>query len=493
MGVSLYTSRIVLNTLGVVDFGIYNVVGGVVVMFSFLNSSMSSATQRFLSFELGKSNSEKLSKVFRMSVNIHAIIAVAIFTLAETAGLWFLNTKLNIPGDRMEAANCVYQFSILSFIVTVISVPYNAMIIAHERMKIYAYISILEVILKLSIVFVLVWFGYDKLKMYAIFVFLVSLIIWVFYSSYCKRNFKESNFRFYWEHGLYKTMMTYAGWNLFGNLAGVAIGQGINLLLNIFFGPVINAARGIAFQVNGAINAFVVNFQMAINPQIIKSYASDKKKHMQQLIVYGSKYSYFLLFFITLPIILEADFILKLWLKIVPDYTVLFCRLVLVNSLIDCISGSLMTAAQATGKIVKYQSVVGGVLFLILPISYILLKIGLPPQVTLYVSITISILALFSRLVIISPLVNLSISTFLRLVLIKILLISGLSVIFPLIIKFLIAKELIQFFAVSICSSISVAISVYFIGLKKEEKVYFNNFGRQIMLSNKTNLIDLNF
>jgi len=218
MGVSLYTSRIILNTLGIEDFGIYNVVGGVVIMFSFLNSSMSSATQRFLSFELGKDNYAQFKKVFSMSVNIHAIIAIVIFILAETLGLWFLNAKLVIPSARMEAANWVYQFSILSFMVTVMSVPYNATIIAHERMKVYAYVSIVEVILKLIVVFALVWLGYDKLKMYAVLIFFVAVFVWIIYRLYCKRNFNETKYKFLWEQSLYKTLLNYAGWNLFGNM-----------------------------------------------------------------------------------------------------------------------------------------------------------------------------------------------------------------------------------------------------------------------------------
>lgn len=475
MGVSLYTSRIVLNTLGIEDFGIYNVVGGVVMMFSFLNSSMSSATQRFLSFELGKNDYAQLKKVFSMSVNIHAIIALAIFILAETIGLWFLNIKLVIPLERLEAANWVYQFSILSFMVTVMSVPYNSTIIAHERMKIYAYVSIVEVILKLLIVFALVWLGFDKLKMYAILVFSVAALIWIIYRTYCKRNFTETSYQFLWEKSLYKTLMNYAVWNLFGNVAAVTFNQGINIMLNIFFGPAINAARGIAYQVNGAINGFVSNFQMAMNPQIVKSYASDNREYMHQLIFQGAKYSFFLLFFISLPILLETEIILKIWLKVVPEYTIIFTRLVIINVLIDCISGPLMTAAQASGKIKVYQAVVGSLLLLILPISYLFLKLGLPPQITLYVSISISIIALLARLRIISPLVNLSIIKFTKYVIVPVLLITIVSTIFSLTIKFSINNELLQFFAVCIASVFSVTLSIYWIGLRKTEQIFMRN------------------
>lgn len=485
MGISLYTSRIVLNTLGVKDFGIYNVVGGVVLMFSFLNSSMSSATQRFLSFELGKKNFEQLKKVFSMSVNIHAIIAVVIFVLAETIGLWFLNAKLNIPAERMNAVNWVYQFSILSFIITVLSVPFNATIIAHERMKVYAYVSIVEVILKLIIVFVLVGSGFDKLKMYSVLVFCVAVLIWLIYKTYCKRNFTETNYQFFWEKSLYKTLMNYAGWNLFGNVAAVTFNQGINIMLNIFFGPAINAARGIAYQVNSAVNGFVINFQMAMNPQIIKSFASGETKYMHQLIYQGAKYSFFLLFALTLPILLETEIILKLWLKIVPEYTVIFTRLVLINVLIDCISGPLMTAVQASGKIKFYQSVVGGLLLLILPLSYLFLTLGFPPQVTLYVSIFISVIALFSRLRIIGPLVNLSIRKFAQYVLGRVLLVVLVSSILPIIVISGIDSGVIRFFTVCIVSLISITLTIYWIGLRNTEQIFMKDKFRQLISHTK--------
>jgi len=482
MGVSLYTSRIVLNTLGVEDFGIYNVVGGVVIMFSFLNSSMSSATQRFLSFELGKGDYAQLKKVFSMSVNIHAVIAIAIFILAETIGLWFLNTKLNIPEGRMEAANWVYQFSVLSFMLTVMGVPYNATIIAHERMNVYAWVSIIEVVLKLAIVFALVWFGVDKLKLYAVLVLGVTIVTWTIYRFYCKQHFAESKYRFAWDKSLFKTLMNYAGWNLFGNVASVAYNQGINIMLNIFFGPVINASRGIAYQVNGAVSGFVSNFQMSMNPQIVKSYAANDIKYMHQIIFQGAKYSFFLLFILSLPILLETEIILKTWLKIVPEYTVIFTRLAIINVLIDCVSGPLMTAAQASGRIKKYQAIVGGLLLLILPVSYLLLKLGFPPQSTLYVSISISVIALFARLFIISPLVNLSILTFVRSVIFRVLLVAGVAVLFPLIVKQSIGNEFIQFFVVCISSVLSVVLSIYWLGLRVEEQLFMKNKASVLLL-----------
>jgi O-antigen/teichoic acid export membrane protein len=483
LGVSLYTSRVVLKSLGVVDYGIYSVVGGVVIMFSFLNTSMASATQRFLTFELGKNDFEQLKKVFSMSLNIHVIIAITILILAETIGLWFLNSKLNIPLERMNAANWVYQFSILSFVVTVFSVPYNAVIIAHERMNVFAYVSVIEVTLKLLIVFSLVWFGYDKLKMYAILIFIVSIVIFSIYRIYCKRNYLETKYRFIWDRTLYNILLNYAGWNLFGNIAGIAMGQGVNILLNIFFGPVINAARGIAFQVNGAINGFVSNFQIALNPQIVKSYATNDKKYMHQLIFQGSKYSFFLLLILAMPILLETELILGWWLNTVPEYTVLFCRLVIINTLIDAISGPLMTAAQATGKIKKYQAVVGGLLLLILPLSYMFLKMGFDPQITLYVSITISTIALYARLWMLRFLINISIKKFFKEVIIIIIIVAFFSVILPLGLKLKLKEGFNSFLIIGITSVFSTCISIYFIGLTKQEIQFLKT--RKIALKTK--------
>lgn len=482
MAISLYTSRVVLNTLGVNDYGIYNVVGGVVTMFSFLNSSMSSATQRFLSFELGQNNIPKLQKVFSMSVNIHVLIALIIFILAETLGLWFLNNQLNIPEARVEAANWVYQFTILSFMVTVAGVPFNASIIAHERMNIFAYISIADVTLKLLVVFILQWLGFDKLKLYAILVFGVTFLVSFIYWLYCTHNFKNQRYSFHWDHSLFKTLINYAGWNLWGQAASVTLNQGINILLNIFFGPAINAARGIAYQVNGAVNGFVSNFQMAMNPQIVKSYASDDQKYMHSLIFRGSKYSFFLLLIISVPLLIETETILFWWLQVVPEYTVLFCRLILTNALIDCISGPLITSALASGKIKKFQFMVGCLLLVVLPVSYLLLKMGFPPQATLFVSIVVSIIALFTRLWIISPLVNLSIFTFIKSVLLRIIPVSILSILLPLLMEFSIDHVVARFFAVCIASILSTSICIYTVGLRKDEQLFIKEKINQVLL-----------
>ena len=481
MAVTLYTSRIVLNTLGVEDFGLYNVVAGFVIMFGFLSNAMSSGTQRFLSFEIGREDYIQLRKVFSMSVNIHFIIAFVILLLAETIGLWFVNTQLTIPPERMVAAQWVYHFSVLTMMVNVVSVPYNAIIIAHERMNVFAGVSIAEVSLKLLIVFMLQWFGFDKLKFYAVLMFSVALIIRLIYGIYCKYKFKETKFRLFWDKPLFKRLMSYAGWNLWGNAAGAIMGQGVNILLNIFFGPVVNAARAIAYQVNGAVNQFVGNFQMAMNPQIIKLYASDNLQQMHQLIFRGAKYSFFLLFIMSLPIFLETEIILRLWLKTVPEYTVVFTRLIIVNILIDSISGPLMTAAQASGRIKLYQSVVGGLLILNLPISYLFLKLGFAPQITIYVSICVSIVALFARLKIINPLVNMKIREYMNAVIFRIIPVVLIAFIPPFLIYYSLEGNFVRLLLTVTISILSVLTTIYYLGLSKTEQQFMNSKVKQLI------------
>lgn len=479
MLVSLYTSRVILNTLGVEDFGIYNVVGGFVTMFAFLNSAMASATQRFLSFEIGRKDFVQLRNVFSMSVNIHFIIAFVILLLAETVGLWFVNTQLTIPPERMNAAQWVYQFSILSMMVSIVSVPYNAIIIAHERMNVFAWVSIAEVSLKLLIVFMLQWFGFDKLKLYAVLVFSVSLIIRLIYGVYCKYNFKESKFRFFWDKPLFKTLMSYAGWNLWGNASSVLYGQGINVLLNIFFNPAINAARAIAYQISNTANQFVHNIQIAMNPQIVKSYASGELKYMHRLIFQGAKFSFYMLLILALPILLETQTILKLWLKMVPEYTVIFTQLIIINILIDSFSKPLMTAAQATGRIKVYQIVIGSLQMLIIPLSYIFLKFGYEPQITLYISITISTIALYTRLVILWKLISLDIKSFFFEIILKSLFIAFISVAPLAVLKYLMEESLLRFFLISVVGFLCTLFSIFIFGLKNNERQFLFKLVKQ--------------
>ncbi|MGL4583180.1 MAG: oligosaccharide flippase family protein, partial [Flavobacterium sp.] len=324
MGVTLYTSRVVLQQLGISDYGIYSLVGGIVAMLGFFNAAMSSATQRYLSFDIGKGDEQKLRKTFSATLTIHILIAVLALILAETIGLWYINYKMVFPDDRLYAVNVVYQFSILTFLLAIVQVPYNALIIARERMKVYAYVSILEAGLKLAIVFILI-LGEDKLILYSILIFVVAFVIRMIYQLYCQRQFKESKYRFEYDKEYFGELLAYSGWNLFGNFAAVARGQGVNMVLNLFFGTVVNAAYGITMQIQGAVQMFVTNFQMAVNPQIIKSFASGDKERMFNLVFQSSKFSYFLILLIVGPLVFNIDFILELWLGEVPQATNVFC------------------------------------------------------------------------------------------------------------------------------------------------------------------------
>ena len=410
--VTLYTSRVVLNVLGVEDFGIYNVIGGVVTMMAFLSGAMSSATQRFLSFELGKGDVNQYSNVFKMSINIHLLIILIVVLLAETIGLWFINNKLVIPVERLAAANLIFHYALFSFCCTIMSVPYNAAIISHEKMKAFAYISIIDVILKLLVAFLLVRISNDKLESYGFMLAVVSFITCFCYYLYSRSHFPETKFGVYWDKGLFLTLFGYTGWNLFGNLSSVATNQGINIVLNIFFGAIVNAARAIAFQVNAAIFGFISSLLMSINPQIIKSYAKNDVSYMHELIFAGARYTFFLLLLLSLPVIFETQSILGLWLGEAPEYADLFIKLVLVESCIMCFSGTLMTAAQATGKIKLYQTIVGGLQLCNIPLSIAFLKIYSSPFIVCYISISISILALILRLIFLKLLIGLSISDF---------------------------------------------------------------------------------
>ena len=376
MAVTLYTSRVVLNVLGVEDFGIYNVVGGIVVMFSFLNGAMATSTQRFLSFSLGKNDQEQVARVFSMSMTTHISIALIVLLLAETFGLWIFYRYLNIPPERMGAAQWVYQLSVLTFCISIIRVPYNAGIIAYERMSFYAYISIVEVCLKLGMVILLQYLGSDKLILYALLMALTTGIVTFIYKLYCCKTFSVCRYHYFWDKHLYKELISFSGWSLFGSAANVGVQQGINILLNVFFGVVTNAALGIANQVSSAVSQLVGNFQTAFNPALVKSYASGDYSYFVRLIFQTSRFSYFLLFIIALPLYLCMPFVLKVWLDIVPEYTVVFCRWMLVFVLIDAVSAPLWISVQAIGKIRSYQLLMSALIFLNIPLSWLLLRLG---------------------------------------------------------------------------------------------------------------------
>lgn len=397
MAVGLYTSRIVLNVLGLSDYGVYNVVGGIITMVSFLNVAMVQASQRFLSFELGTGSLERLNTVFCTSVNIHFVICVIAVLIGETVGLWFVNSKLVIPEGRMVAANWVYQASILTFVVGVMSVPYNSSIVAHEKMSAFAYISILEVILKLVIVYLLLVIPFDKLIAYSILMVLVSVGMRLCYTVYCKKHFEECTYHFIFDKKLSLEMFSFAGWSVFGNLGFSFKDQISNIIVNLFFGPAVNAARGIGMHVASLVNTFATNFTMAINPQITKQYAAGNLETSRQLVYTSSRYSFYLLSLVSIPLIINIGYILKLWLGIVPEYTSQFVVLSLLTSLLYVLSGSVTTAIQATGKIKWFQIGICVIMLSELPVAWILLEFGLPPYSVMWPSIATYLISIIFR------------------------------------------------------------------------------------------------
>ena len=475
MLVSLYTSRVILNALGITDYGIYNVVGGVVAMFSLLSGSLSSAVTRFLTFELGKNDLKQLKKVFSISITIHIALAAIILIVAECVGVWFLNNKMNIPKERILAANWVLQFSILTFIIKIISVPYNASIIAHEHMKAFAYVSIIEVSFKLLVAFLVVWLPFDKLIIYAFMLAIVALLIRLIYGIYCKRQFEECSYHFTYDKNLIKKMTGFAGWNFIGASSSILRNQGVNILLNLFCGPAVNAARGITMQVNSAINNFATNFMMAINPQIIKSYASREHHYMMTLIFQGARLSFYLLFFLSLPVLIETEQILTLWLKQVPEHTINFVRLILIFTLIESLSGTMITAMSATGKIRNYQLVVGGLQTLNFPISYIFLKIGFNPEITYLIAISISVCCFISRLWMLRGMIQLSIKNYIKNVLSNVMIVSFLSLLAPALLYYILTPGIFRLLLVSFIAAISTLSVMYFIGCSAHERNFINS------------------
>lgn len=474
MTVSLYTSRVVLNALGVEDFGIYNVVGGVVAMFTVLSGTLSAAISRFITYELGKKNQENLNKIFSSAVTIQLGLVGIIILLAESIGIWFLNVKMNIPETRMEAANWVFQFSILTFAINLISVPYNASIIAHEKMSAFAYISILEAIGKLTIAYLIVVSPMDKLIFYAILMCIVALIVRFTYGNYCKRHFSECTYHFIWDKQLLKQMFCFAGWNFIGASSAVLRDQGGNIVINLFCGPTINAARGIAFQVNTAINQFVANFMTALNPQITKSYAAGNKEYMMTLLFQGARLSFYMLLLLSLPILVNTHYILELWLKIVPEHAVLFVQLVLIFAMSESISQPLITAMLATGKIRNYQIIVGGLQMMNLPISYLLLRGGFFPEIVIITAICISQCCLAARLILLQGMIGISIRKYLQKVYFNILIVSICAIILPFISTQYIEETFIGFIIISLITVICTISSIYLIGCNHQERQFIH-------------------
>lgn len=474
MGVSLYTSRIILANLGVEDYGIYNVVGGVVAMFTMISGSLSSAISRFITFELGKGNQERLNTIFSTSVIIQVLIGIIIAILVETVGVWFLANKMVIPADRLVAAKWVLQFSLITLIINLISIPYNAAIIAHERMSAFAYISIIEASGKLAIAYLITISPIDKLIFYAILMCLVALIVRMVYGIYCKRHFEECKFRWVFDKHLLKEMFGFAGWNFIGSSSVLLRDQGVNILLNMFGGPAVNAARGISMQVMNAVTQFSANFMTAINPQITKSYANDDREYLMTLIFQGARLSFYMLLILSLPILLNTNYILTIWLKTVPDHTVLFVQLSLIFGMTQAIQAPLITAILATGNLRNIQITVGLIQMINLPISYGMLKYGMLPETVMMIAIILSVFCLTARLYMLRTMIKLSFIEFVKVVLLNVLLVSIASTFIPYVLTLYLQSNFNSFVVISLVSLFCTFLSIYFIGCNYQEKHYVN-------------------
>lgn len=472
MIVGLYTSRVVLNALGIENFGLYNVVGGLVAMFSILSGSLSAAISRFVAYELGTKNKEKLSNIFSSAVNIQLGLVIIVIIIAETAGLWFLNVKMNIPDSRMMACNWVFQLTILTFAINLISIPYNAIIIAHEKMSAFAYISIIDGVGKLMIAYFISLSSCDKLIFYALLMFVLAFIIRVTYGIYCKHKFEECTYRLVLDKDVLKQMSGFAGWNFIGASSAVLRDQGGNIVINLFCGPAVNAARAIAFQVHGAIHAFASNFMTALNPQITKSYASGDKTYMMLLIFQGARFSFYMLLLLSLPLIVNTRYILELWLDIVPEHTVLFVQLTLLFSMSESISNPLITAMLATGKIRNYQIVVGGLQMLNLPVSYILLRIGCFPESILIVAIIISQCCFAVRLIMLRRMIGISVKEYLLKVYSNVFTVAIVSSLLPLIFACMLEATFLCFLLLTLISLSSTILAIFYIGCTDKERSF---------------------
>ena len=480
MLISLYTSRVILDVLGVEDYGTYNAVGGVVSMLTILTGALSAAISRYITFELGKGNdTERLQTIFSTSMKIQVCLGLIIIILGETLGLWFVNTQMNLPEGRLGAANWVWHCSLLSFFTSVINVPYNATIIAHERMSAYAIVSIIEAVLALAICFLLMVSPWDKLKVYAVLTLSVKVIIRLIYGIYCHINFKECKFKRTGDKKLVKDMVSFAGFSFLNNTANILNSQGLNLLINIFFGVALNAARGIATQVEGVILQLVNNFTLAINPQITKSYAIGNKSRMFRLVCAGSKYAYFMLLFIAVPVFLETDYLLSLWLKDVPDHVSIFVKLSLVGGMVKMLGNTGYTACMATGKIKNYSIIITTVGILAFPLTWIAFSLGANVDYAYYVFIAVYIAVEIVRLFLMKRMLNFPPMMFVKEVFLKILMVTPLAAVLPIVVSHFMDSGFARLLVVTAVSVISTGLAVWTLGLQTKER----NYVKELVLS----------
>lgn len=476
MCVTLYTSRVVLDKLGELDYGIYNVVAGVIVALAFINGAMSQSTQRFLAVEIGLNDLSKARKVFTSAIIIHGLIAIGVLIIGETIGLWLINSVLEYPVDKKFQVNVIYQLSIFTFIVSVMQVPFNAEIIAHEKMKFFAYLSMLEAALKLGIALSLTLISGEKLIYYGLMIFVSSLLCSAVYIFYCLKSFSETCLDRNINRDLIRQMGSFSGWNSMGFLVAAFKNQGLNIILNIFFGPIVNAAFGICNQVNSAVNSFNQNFMTAMNPQIFKTYAQNKIEDFSNLVYRGSKFSFLLIAILSFPVFLNTGFVLNLWLKEVPEYTVTFVQLILVNTILESFTYSIGTAIQAKGDIKWYQIFVSGINLLMLPIAFLFFRLGFGPTYGLIVLACISLISLIVRLYFLNSILRINLNVYFMKVLLPSLVISLIIIAVIKVLNYFSSDSIFQYFLELLIGWAILLFSVWIIGLSKGEKQYILNF-----------------
>lgn len=469
--VNLYSSRLILDILGIVDYGIYNLVAGFIISFNLLNFTMIQSTQRFISFEIGKKNIERVKKIFSTSINLQILIALIVFIFVEVFGLWLINNQMNIPEKRIHAAKIVFHLSLIGFIFTTLATPYKSLIISDERMKAFTYISIIETIIKFLFILLLLSFvNYDQLQLYSLFMLISSLLVLLIYFFYCNSYFQECKYEFILDKELNKEMLSFLGWNFLSNSGIMAKSQGSNILLNTFFGPVVNAARGIAFQVEGVVIGFILNFQQAINPQITKLYAAGKKNQMIDLIFNGSKYSFFLITIIFIPLLINTSYILDLWLIEVPEYADLFLQLVLIMSLEKGMIGLFDTAIQATGKIKVVQTYVSLIMFIDIPLCFFVLSLGYPPYFVMYVAIFTEAIAFIYKILYLKKIIGFHMVDLFKKVLFRSIAVFCVCYSISMIISNFVPYNFFGFF-VNILSTLIISLFVIlYVGLLKSER-----------------------
>lgn len=471
MAVSLYTSRVILQVLGASDFGIYNVVGGIVTMTSFLNGALGSSSSRFLTYALGKGDGEVINKTFSASLNLHLCVAIFVLLVGETIGLWFLYEKMVIPEDRMSAAFWVFQFSIVTTMVNFTQVPYTASLIAHENMSIYAYVGLYDAFSKLAIVYLITISPIDNLIFYALLLMLNSVGVQFFYRYYTAKHYTECHFGLVKDKNLYRTLLSYSGWELFGGVAVVSQGQGVNILLNLFFGPIVNAARAIAVQIQTAITMFVNNFLTAVRPQVVKSMAEGNPERMYSLTFKAAKYSYLLMFALVMPICFEMNFVLRIWLgENVPQFTNIFAVLVLITYLVESFHLASLMAYHAIGKI-KVGNMVGGSLMISsLPISYVLLRLGFPEYTPFVVIFCVNFIQMFFTWWLVHGYISFPYWKLIKEVYTPTISITIFGLIVPFTLIIFLPESWSRFLILVISSEITLLILTYIIALNRDER-----------------------